>query len=72
MARGEFFVHAIDHVMEGMELFTGMAAGVADKAGAYPADSILGRVQKRLESFRKACEESGHVREHEPHHHHQK
>jgi predicted ATP-dependent protease len=67
VARGDFRVHVIDHVLEGIELLTGIAAGVPDEAGGYPADSILGRVQRTLEDFRKACDESGHPREHEHH-----
>lgn len=72
VANGEFAIHVIEHVMEGMELFTGLTAGVADDTGSYPPDSILGRVQQQLENFRKACEDTGHGREHEPHHHHRK
>jgi predicted ATP-dependent protease len=65
VARGEFRVHVIDHVLQGMELLTGVPAGEADELGVYPADSIMGRVQVMLESFHKSCEDSGHLREHE-------
>jgi predicted ATP-dependent protease len=67
VARGDFKVHVIDHVLEGIELLTGVPAGVPDEAGRYSADSILGRVQRTLEDFRKAYDESGHPREHEHH-----
>lgn len=65
VARGEFHIHVIDHVLEGMELLTGVAAGAPDALGSYPADSIMGRAQATLEHFHKACEDSGHLREHE-------
>jgi predicted ATP-dependent protease len=65
VVRGEFRVLVIDHVLQGMELLTGVPAGEADEFGVYPADSIMGRVQVTLESFHKSCEDSGHLREHE-------
>jgi predicted ATP-dependent protease len=67
VARGDFKVYVIEHVLEGIELLTGVSAGVPDETGRYPADSVLGRVQGTLEDFRKACDESGHPREHEHH-----
>lgn len=64
VARGEFRILDMERVEDGIELLTGQHAGVMDGVGEYPADSVLGRVQQALESFRRACEESGH-REHE-------
>lgn len=65
VARGAFKIHVIDYVLEGMEVLTGIAAGKADEAGRYPAGSVMGHAQYTLEMFHKACEESGHPREHE-------
>jgi predicted ATP-dependent protease len=63
--QGKFVVHVIDHVQEGLELLTGMSAGVPDDSGNFRPDTVLGRVQRTLESFRKACDMSGHPRERE-------
>ena len=65
VARGEFKIYVINDVLEGIELLTGMAAGVPDAAGNYRPDSVLGRVQRTLETFRKACDSVGHVKDHE-------
>jgi predicted ATP-dependent protease len=65
VARGEFTVQVIEHVLEGIALLTGVPAGVPDETGHYPEESVLGRVQHGLEDFRKACDESGHPREHD-------
>jgi len=47
-AAGTFHVHAIGTIEEGVELLTGMPAGTADAAGAYPAESFHGRVATAL------------------------
>ncbi len=65
VARGEFRIHVIDHVLQGMELLTGVAAGEPDATGAYPPQTVMGRAQATLERFHKMCEDSGHLREHE-------
>lgn len=65
VARGEFTIYVIDDVLEGIELLTGMVAGTLDATGSYRPDSVLGRVQRTLESFRKACDSVGHLKDHE-------
>lgn len=62
---GDFRIHVMERVEDGIALLTGAEAGVADAVGEFVADSVLGRVQQALESFRRACDESGHAREHE-------
>ena len=49
-AAGErkFCVYAVTSVDEAIELLTGVAAGEPDETGAFPADSINGRVHGRL------------------------
>ena len=64
VASGQFKISTIDNVLEGLELLTGLPAGEPDQIGDYRPDTVLGRVQRTLEAFRKACD-SGHVREHE-------
>jgi predicted ATP-dependent protease len=53
-----FHIYTAEHVSEGIELLTGMPAGVADAAGNYPQGSVLGHAQQTLLSFRRACQES--------------
>jgi len=51
--QGRFHLYAIEHVLEGMALLTGMEAGAELHDGEYPAGSIMGRVQQSLEAFRQ-------------------
>jgi predicted ATP-dependent protease len=62
VAAGRFHVTAVDHVSEGIELLTGVAAGVPDAAGHYPRDSVLGRVQDTLAAYRRAVQRLEHPR----------
>jgi predicted ATP-dependent protease len=45
---GQFHVHAVATIDEGIELLTGMAAGARDDKGVFPADSVNRRVEDRL------------------------
>jgi predicted ATP-dependent protease len=58
--RGQFHVHTADHVLEGLELLTGLPAGIANDAGNFPRDSVLGHAQRTLVAYRRACHASGH------------
>ncbi len=58
--QGLFHIHAVDHVCEGMLLLLGQRAGEADGEGAYPHGSVLGRAQRTLQSYRRACLASEH------------
>ena len=49
--RGEFQICSVRTVDEGMELLTGLPMGELDSDGAYPAESVNGRVKARLEEF---------------------
>ncbi len=60
----KFSITTIDSVLEGIELLTGLPAGEPDTLGDYRPDTVLGRIQRTLDGFRKACD-SGHGREHE-------
>lgn len=51
---GRFHLHAADLVSYGMAFLCGLDFGVAGPDG-YPADSVLGRAQRRLQAFREAC-----------------
>jgi lon-related putative ATP-dependent protease len=49
--RGEFAVHAVASIDQGIEILTGLPAGVAQPGGAYPEGSVNRRVQDRLRLF---------------------
>ncbi|MBR9975591.1 MAG: AAA family ATPase [Bacteroidetes bacterium] len=46
---GKFQIWAVETVMQGIELLTGVAAGERGKNGQYPADTVFGIVERRLE-----------------------
>jgi len=48
---GRFRIFAVATIDEGIELLTGTAAGVRGEDGTYPADSLNGRVERRLSAF---------------------
>ena len=48
---GTFHIHAVQTIDQGIEILTGMAAGVADESGQYPENSVNGKVQQRLKMF---------------------
>lgn len=47
-ARSEFQVFAVEDVDQAIELLTGVDAGERDQDGAFPPDSVNGRVEQRL------------------------
>lgn len=51
VAEGKFHIYTMAHVLEGIELLTGIAAGSMDMDGAYPANTVLGRVQRNLQAY---------------------
>jgi predicted ATP-dependent protease len=55
VAQGRFHIWTAEHASEGMELLTGRDFGVRGPQG-YPADSVLGRAQKTLQDYRRACD----------------
>ncbi len=50
-AAGQFHVYPVAHVDEALELLTGLPAGTADEAGAYPEGSLQHAVAARLKHF---------------------
>ncbi len=50
---GKFHIWAVTTIDEGIEILTGVEAGVRDEDGNWTPDSINDRVQKRLESLGK-------------------
>ncbi len=53
VAARRFHIHTFGHVLEGLEYLTGLSAGEVDEEGDYRPESVMGRVQRTLESFRK-------------------
>ena len=45
---GLFHVYAVSTIDEGIEILTGVPAGIRDDSGTFPANSINGRVEARL------------------------
>lgn len=50
---GKFHIYSISTTDDGIELLTGIPAGVKNEKGKYPTDSIHGRVYKKLREFYK-------------------
>ncbi|MDE0028027.1 MAG: ATP-binding protein [Deltaproteobacteria bacterium] len=66
-ARGDFHVYPVETIDQGIELLTGVAAGVADDQGNFPPDTVNGRAQATLLEFaRNAREFAGGGRDQEP------
>jgi predicted ATP-dependent protease len=55
---GLFHIYTAEHVNEGIELLTGLPAGIVDKEGCYPSGSVLGLAQETLQAYRRACQEA--------------
>jgi len=55
VAAGRFHIYAVETIDRGIEILTGIPAGTPDEKGAYPADSINGRVEARLAAFAEAA-----------------
>ena len=49
--KGRFHIWAVSTIGQGIEILTGTPAGVADKQGRYPEESVYGRVAQRLKGF---------------------
>ncbi len=55
--QGQFRIHAVASIDEGIEILTGLPAGQREKDGKFPKDSINGRVEAKLRSFAMARHE---------------
>lgn len=45
---GKFHLFAVERITQGIEVLTGVQAGSRDSAGRFPANSVFGRVERRL------------------------
>ena len=57
IAEGKFNVYAVRRLDDALELLTGIPAGEPDADGAYPEDSVHGRVHTRLAHFAEKVKE---------------
>lgn len=51
MERGEFHLYKIATIEQGIEVLTGVRAGIPDENGIYPDDTLFGRVAEKLKRF---------------------
>ncbi len=51
--KGNFHIYAIRHIDEGIEILTGVPAGIKGAKGKYPGDSVHGLVYKKLKEFHR-------------------
>lgn len=65
VAQGRFRIYTAELASEGMELLTSLPFGELG-AGGYPPDTVLGRAQKTLQDYRRACQASGAKPERRP------
>ncbi|MCC6916553.1 ATP-binding protein [Nitrosomonas sp.] len=63
VSKGMFHIYAISHMQEGLELLSGLPAGVSSDTELYeivnyPQDTVLGYAQKTLRAYRMACQQT--------------
>jgi lon-related putative ATP-dependent protease len=56
---GHFHIHGVKTIDEGLEILTGVSAGIADAGGIYPAGTINALVEARLAHFAADLKASG-------------
>jgi lon-related putative ATP-dependent protease len=59
--QGQFRIFAVSTIDEGIELLTGLSAGTRGADGKFPAESINGRVERRLVEFAETARAFGHI-----------
>lgn len=55
---GQFHIYPVTTIEEGIELLTGVPAGVPDDEGNYPTETVFGQVVARLEAIEAALKAS--------------
>lgn len=55
LEKGEFHIWSVDTIKQGIEVLTGIPAGVPDDQGNYPAGTVYGAVQQKLGRFHELC-----------------
>ncbi|MFW5684623.1 MAG: AAA family ATPase [Spirochaetota bacterium] len=59
VAEGQFHIYAIETIDQGMEILTGMEAGIRNDEGHYPEGSLNGLVEQRLREMAKVVKDFG-------------
>ena len=56
--RGMFAIYTMEHVLQGLELLTGLPVGTFEvgRTIGYSSDTVLGSAQRMLQIFRRACQ----------------
>ena len=49
--QGKFHIYKVATIEEGIQILTGQEAGSPDDKGDFPADTVFGKVQKKLQSY---------------------
>jgi predicted ATP-dependent protease len=62
IAAGRFHIYVVSTVEQGIELLTGISAGVADENGHYPEGTVFRLAENRLKKFHLAMIELGRGR----------
>jgi ATP-dependent Lon protease len=57
--KGRFRLYSVATVEEGIEVLSGVAAGIRGEGGAYPPDSVFGRADARLRELAEAVKDFG-------------
>jgi predicted ATP-dependent protease len=54
---GQFHIYQVGNVTEGIQILTGVPAGVPNTEGDYPLDTVYGRVQSKLKTYLERSQE---------------
>jgi len=54
--QGRFHIWTAQTAAEALELLTGLPFGTLDATGSYPGDTLLGRAQQTLQTYRRASQ----------------
>jgi len=49
--QGQFHIYQVSTIEEGIEILTGVPAGMPDEEGIYPEETVYGRVQEKLKRY---------------------
>ncbi|BCM25297.1 Lon protease family protein [Methyloradius palustris] len=61
VAQGQFHIYTIAHVLDGIALLTGLAAGQPDVYGNYLENTVMGEVQNALRNYRDIYRNNHHL-----------
>lgn len=61
--KGNFSVYGIKTIDEGIEILTGVEAGIADEKGDFPPSSVNGRVVTRLHELSETAKKFAHSKQ---------